>query len=135
MTYSEALSPAVSKGFKATYELITAESCEQGDVADQGWLNWLGDAVDNAWDSHWDLQDLTRLTGYRWESDGSDVPRWLTCEADWSDLIRLARPWGFVAEQRDGKPIGASISIHRPDWITDASWLRVCRLLGWSSRY
>ena len=135
MTYSEALSPAVSKGFQATYELITAESCEQGDAADRGWLNWLGDAVDNAWDSQWDLQDLTRLTGYRWESDGSDVPRWLTCDADISDLCQRARPWGFIADHRDGEPIGASISIHRPDWITDASWLRVCRVLGWSSRY
>ena len=95
MTYSEALSPAVSKGFQATYELITAESCEQGDAADRGWLNWLGDAVDNAWDSQWDLQDLTRLTGYRWESDGSDVPRWLTCDADISDLCQRASRGGL----------------------------------------
>ena len=59
-----AYSPAIS-GFRATYEVITAESCEQGDASDRGWLDWLGDAVDNAWDSHWDLQDLMRLQGYR----------------------------------------------------------------------
>ena len=134
MTYSEAFSPAVNKGFQATYELITAESCEHGDAADRGWLDWLGDAVDNPWESVWDLQDVTRLIGYRWESDGSDVPRWLTCDADMSDLCQRARPWGFIADHRDGEPIGASISIHRPEWITDASWLRVCRVLGWSRR-
>lgn len=118
-------------GFQATYETITAESCEQGDAAEHGWLDWLGDAVDNAWESHWDLQDLARLTGYRWEGDGGDVPRWITCDAGMSDLIHNARPWGFMADCSDGEVIGGSISIHRPDWITDASWLRVCRLLGY----
>ena len=128
---TDSLSPAISKGFQATYETITAESCEQGDASERGWLSWLGNAVDNAWDSHWDLQDLTRLTGYQWEGDGGNVPRWITCDADMSDLIHCARPWGFLADCSDGEVIGGSISIHRPDWITDASWLRVCRLLGY----
>ena len=123
-------------GFRATYEILTAESCEQGDAWERGWLDWLGDPVDQPVDSHWDLQDLCRLQGYRFEGDGARVPRWLTCDADMSDLIHSARPWGFLADVPAGDEVlGGSISIHRPDWITDASWLRVCRLLGWRSRY
>ncbi len=130
MTISE------DKGFKATFDLITAESCEQGDHAACGWLSWLGDMVDNACDSHWDLQDILRLKGYRLEGDGSSVPRWLSAEADMSDLIHCARPWAFLADSpEDQETIGGTISIHRPDWITDASWLRVCRMLGWKNRY
>ena len=36
------LSPAVEKGFRATYEVITAESCEAGDASDRGWLDGSG---------------------------------------------------------------------------------------------
>ena len=79
-------------GFRVTYETFTAESCEAGDCSDRGWLDWLGSPVDQPVDSHWDLQDLCRLQGYRFEGDGARVPRWLTCEADMSDLIHCARP-------------------------------------------
>jgi hypothetical protein len=27
--------------------------------------------------------------------------------------------------------LGVTAAVHRPDWITDSSWIRVCRLLGW----
>ncbi len=123
-------------GFRATYESITAESCAMGDAEEHGWLDWLGDAVDQPSDSHWDLQDLTRLVGYYFEGDGDRLPRWVTCQADLSDLIHHARPWGFLADcEGDSEVIGGSISIHRPDWITDASWLRVLRILGWTWRH
>lgn len=124
MTYCE------QHGFQATYEAITSDSAEQGDAAQRGYLDWLGDHVDNSWDSHWDLSDLLRLQGYQWSGDGSTVPRWITCWADMSDLIHHHRPWGFLADC-EGDLVAGDISIHRPDWITDASWLRVCRLLGW----
>ena len=124
------------KGFQATFDLITAESCEQGGYASCGYLDWLGDAVDNAWDSHWDLQDVLRLKDYWLEGDGSIVPRWIRAESDMSDLIHCARPWAFLADGPDGEDvIGGTISIHRPDWITDSSWLRVCKMLGWKARY
>ena len=42
MTYQTALSPAIEKGLRrATYEVITADSCEHGDASDRGWLDWL----------------------------------------------------------------------------------------------
>ena len=131
MTYETSQKLCDRLGFQATYEVMTDDSVSVGDAADRGWLDWLGDAVDNASDSHWDLQDLARLKGYHFEGDGGRVPSWITCDADMSDLIHNARPWGFLADCSDGEVIGGSISIHRPDWITDASWLRVCRLLGW----
>jgi len=109
MTYLTSQKHCDFHGFCCTYEVITAGSCEQGEALDHGYLDRYGEAVDEAYDSHWDLQDLSRLSGYRFEGDGAKVPRWLTCEA--------------------------GISIHRPDWCTDASWLRVLKLLGWSYRY
>jgi len=132
MTYETSQKLLDRRGFRVTYETITADSCEAGDAADRGWLDWLGVPVDQAMDSHWDLQDLARLKGYRFEGDGSSIPNWVSCEADMSDLIHRARPWGFLADySEESEVIGGSISIHRPNWITDASWLRVCRSLGW----
>ena len=133
---AESLSPAIAKGFRATYELITAESCEQGDTAEHGYLDWLGDPVDNPCESHWDLQDLLRLKDSYWEGDGDEIPRWITCDAEQGEISQCYRPWGFLSDGPEGQDvIGGSISIHRPDWITDASWLRVCRVLGWRWRY
>ena len=84
-------------GFQATFELMTAESCEQGDAADRGWLDWRGDKVDDACHSHWDLQDLLELKGHRFEGDGSSVPSWITCDADLSLVIDCSQPWRFLA--------------------------------------
>ena len=129
MTISE------GNGFQATFDVITAESCEQGDHAECGYLSWLGDKVDNSWDSHWDLRDIMRLKDYQLEGDGSNVPRWITANSDMSDVMHCARPWSFLADSgEEGDVLGGSISIHRPDWITDASWVRVCKLLGWKQR-
>ena len=134
MTYETSQKLLDRRGFRVTYETITADSCEAGDAADRGWLDCLGDASINLYTSHWDLQDLARLKSYRFEGDGGSVPNWVSCEADMSDLIQRAWPWGFLADcPEESEVIGGSISIHRPNWITDASWLRVCRSLGWKS--
>ena len=121
-------------GFRCTYEVVTAESCEHGEAFDRGYLDWQGNAVDRELDSHWDLQDLARLSDYRFEGDGDRVPRWVTCEATSDDLFEpQGGVWSFLNDTDDA--IAGSISIHRPDWCTDASWLRVLKLLGWSYRY
>jgi len=125
-------------GFRASYEVITEASCQQGDAEQRGWLDWAGDIVDSADQSHWDLDDLKELQGYRWEGDGARVPSWVTAEADMGDLMSCRCPWRFLADVgaiSDSEVIGGTISIHRPYWITDASWLRVLRILGWSWRY
>lgn len=112
--------------FRVTYDTVTEESAEAGDCADRGYLDWLGNPVDDYAESQWDLRDLTdKLSGHRAEGDGAPVPRWISIEAE-SDLW-LSSFWrGFAGEDA----IGATVSVHRPDWITDASWLRVCRCLG-----
>jgi hypothetical protein len=115
--------------FRVTYETVTAESAEQGDYAESGWLDWLGSPVDNYTDSVWDLRDLMdRLAGHYAKGDGGTVPSWITLDPE-SDFW-LSSFWRNIAGE---DALSVTASVHRPDWITDASWLRVCRLLGWRS--
>ena len=138
MTYSQKHSDF--HGFRCTYAVVTKQSCSDGDTADIGWLDWQGNPVDNARDSHWDLQDLSRLSCYRFEGDGGPLPDWVTCESLIDDLIHPTGAWSFLKQAQqatdDSDEVwSGSIWIHRPDWITDASWKRTLKLLGWSSRY
>jgi hypothetical protein len=117
--------------FRVTYETVTAESAEQGDYAESGWLDWLGSPVDQYCDSVWDLRDLAdKLAGCSAEGDGDRVPRWITLDPG-ADFW-LSSFWCDLAGE---DALGVTASVHRPDWITDASWLRVCRMLGWRCRY
>jgi hypothetical protein len=117
--------------FRVTYETVTAESAEQGDCADRGWLDWSGSPVDQYFDSVWDVRDLTeKLAGCYAEGDGDRLPRWIT--VDPGTDFWLSPFWRDLAGE---DALGVTASVHRPDWITDASWLRVCRMLGWSWRY
>jgi hypothetical protein len=120
--------------FRLTAEAISAESCEVGDAAERGWLTSYGELADDYFESSWDLRDLADMfgRGYRPEGDGAAVPRWLTFEASSDDVFGPCDGWSFLSELACGEEaIGGSISVHRPDWISDGSWLRVCRLLGW----
>jgi len=113
--------------FRVTYETITAESAECGDYAECGWLSWLGTPEDDYTGSVWDLRDLTnKLAGCHAEGTGESVPRWISLDPG-SDFW-LSPFWRDLAGE---DALGVSASVHRPDWITDASWLRVCRVLGW----
>lgn len=113
--------------FRVTYETVTAESAERGDCADYGWLDWSGCPTDNYYGSVWDLRDLrSKLAGCYAEGDGDRLPRWVTVDPG-SDFW-LSPFWRDLAGE---DALGVTASVHRPDWITDASWLRVCRLLGW----
>ena len=120
--------------FRLTAELVTAESCEAGDAAERGYLTSWGSLSDEYSDSCWDLRDLADQFGcyYRPEGDGAALPRWISFEASQEDVLQPVNGWAFLSESLEGEePIGGSISVHRPDWITDGSWARVCRLLGW----
>lgn len=117
--------------FRVTYETVTAESAELGDFAESGYLDWQGSPVDQYSDSVWDLRDLTdRLAGCHAEGSGGRVPSWITLDPG-SDFW-LSPFWRDLAGE---DALGVTASVHRPDWITDASWVRVCRMLGWSWRY
>jgi hypothetical protein len=117
--------------FRVTYDVVTAASAEQGDFAESGWLDWLGQPVDEYHESEWDLRDLLdKLEGCYAEGDGDSVPRWITLDPQ-SDFW-LSPFWRDLAGE---DALGVTASVHRPGWITDASWLRVCRMLGWHYRY
>jgi len=117
--------------FRVTYETVTAESAEAGDFAEAGYLDWLGCPVDEYSDSCWDLRDLTdKLAGCYAEGSGGPVPSWIVLDPQ-SDFW-LSPFWRDLAGE---DALGVTASVHRPGWITDASWLRVCRLLGWRWRY
>ncbi len=113
--------------FRVTYETVTAESAECGDVAEHGWLSWNGSPCDDYVESCWDLRDLLdRLAGCYAEGDGAAVPSWLTLDPQ-SDFW-LSPFWRDLGGE---DALGVTAAVHRPDWITDSSWIRVCRLLGW----
>jgi len=118
--------------FRVTYETITEESAEIGDAAERGYLSWQGTPEDDYAQSVWDLRDLTdKLAGCWAEGDGATIfatPRWLNLDPG-ADFW-LSPFWRDLAGD---DALGVSVSVHRPDWITDSSWLRVCRLLGWRS--
>ena len=117
--------------FRVTYQTVTEESAECGDYADTGYLDWTGTPVDEYFDSCWDFRDLIdKLAGYYVEGDGAKIPGWVTIDPESS--FWLSTFWREIAGP-DG--LSVSASVHRPDWITGASWLRVCRCLGWSRRY
>ena len=118
--------------FRVTYETITEESAEQGDAAERGWLDSWGAPVDEPESSEWDLRDLVNRFACNAETygDGDRIPRWVTVSPG-SDFW-LDSWWRDLAGE---DAIAADCSIHRPEWITDASWLRVCRMLGWRWRY
>ena len=123
--------------FPVTAEVITAESCEQGDAEQRGYIDWTGCWCDDP--DLWDLRKLadTLPSGYV-EGSGGPVPDWITIEPGsgwWLDP--------FCRDLADGLPdaLAVSFSVHRPaPWrgqpdISDASWLRVIRALGWRWRY
>jgi hypothetical protein len=117
--------------FRVTYETITEESAAEGDAADRGYLDSWGAPVDEPESSVWDLREIIdRFSGYAAYGGGGRIPDWITISPE-SNLF-LDSWWRDVAGE---DAIAADCSVHRPDWITDSSWLRVCRMLGWKWRY
>ena len=113
--------------FRVTFEVFTDESVADGDAAQRGWLDSSGCPVDEYHESVWTFRELLEhLGGHRPEGDGDRVPCWVTVDPG-SDFW-LSSFWRDLAGE---DALGAQASVHRPDWITDASWLRVCRALGW----
>ena len=130
--------------FPVSAAVITAESAEQGDAEQRGYIDSLGRWEDYferhgtvADEDGWQLSTLLEdLSHRRWEADcyPCDLPQWLTTVSENDDLLTRKGDWTVwePLASVDGA-IAMIVTIHRPDWITDASWRRVCRLLGWGS--
>ena len=114
--------------FPVTAEAITAESCEAGDAEQRGYVDYLGNWCDEP--DLWDLRHLLEyLPSGRWEGDGGTVPRWITLEPSsdaWLDSL-----YSDLAEDVSGDVLSIDFSVHQPPQLADASWIRVCRILGW----
>jgi hypothetical protein len=117
--------------FRVTYDVITEESAEQGDFAECGWLDCSGCPVDEYFESAWDFRELlSRFAGYYVGGDGAAIPGSVSISPE-SDFW-LSSFWRGIGGDA---AITATAYIHRPGWITDGSWLRVCRAIGWRNRY
>jgi hypothetical protein len=119
-----------------TADVITAESAEHGDAAERGYVDCLGRLWDDSDQASWDLREvLAQMEGRRPEGSGGCCPDWLSFESLSDD--HLIRPDSWTAWRHMGKDdvIGMTVSVHRPRDITDSSWLRICRMLGWRYRY
>lgn len=119
--------------FRVTYDTISTLSAECGSTQSCGWLNWQCTPVDGYIESQWDLQDIKEKLQGHIEGDGAKVPSFVSIDpgsewwldTTWSDIKR------FATDPDD--LIGLTLYLHRPGWITDSSWLRVLRMLGWRS--
>jgi len=119
--------------FPVTAEVITAASCEEGDADTRGYCDYYGTFSDEP--DLWDLRHLIdNLPSGHWEGDGSTVPRWITVDpsSDWW-TTSLGKSLAEQASDPDDV-LGISVSVHRPPMLTEASWLRVCRAIGWKPR-
>ena len=128
------------KCFPVTATLLTDDSASNGDYAVHGYIDSHG-----LWDDHfsrfgtypddcgWQLSTIYRdLKHRRWEgAHYTDLPDSISTESLNDDLLTREGDWSVwepLASVTDA--LGMTVSIHRPGWITDASWRRVLRLLG-----
>ena len=121
--------------FRVTFDSISALSAECGSVQSCGWLDWQGNPVDDYVDSCWDFQDLRdHLSGCHPEGDGGSIPSFASFDPGmdwWLDSF-----WNGIRDHASDPDdlLGVTAYVHRPSWITDSSWLRVLRFLGWRQR-
>jgi hypothetical protein len=119
-----------------TADVITVDSAEYGDVAERGYVDCLGRLWDDSDHAVWDLREvLAQMAGRRPEGSGGRCPDWLTFEGQNDDHLLRADSWSAWRFMGQDDVIGMTVSVHRPRDITDASWLRICRMLGWQYRY
>ncbi len=122
---------AINTDWHITYEIITPESAENGDTAENGFVDCNG--------TQWELEPgvFGAEAGAIKDSYGMRA----------SDAIRLFQREGGAAEDSGGRwfvghgstcfRTGAEtrLSLHPPDNITGASYDRVARLVGLTIRH
>ena len=116
--------------FNLTAELVTEDSCLHGDAEKRGFLDESGQLTSKKDNYTFSLRELCEegLHYFYWERS-SDT--WITCYYNASDMFSEPENiWSFMADDSvDSDVLSGSISVHRPDDITDASWERVVKHL------
>ena len=116
--------------FNLTAELVTEDSCLHGDAEKQGFLDESGQLTAKKDNYTFSLRELCEegLHYFYWERS-SDT--WITCYYNASDIFSEPENiWSFMADDSvDSDVLSGSISVHRPENITDASWERVVKHL------
>jgi hypothetical protein len=119
-----------------TAEVMTVESAETGEAELRGYVDCLGRMWDDSDQASWDLREvLAQVGGRRAEGSGGRCPDWLSFEGQSDDHLIRPDSWSIWSWMGHDSTIGMTVNVHRPRDITDASWLRICRLLGWQYRY
>ena len=119
-----------------TVDVMTADSAEHGDAEIRGYVDCLGRVWDDSDQAAWDLREvLAQVEGRRAEGSGGRCPDWLTFESQNDDHLLRQGSWSAWSWMGKDDVIGMTVIVHRPRDITEASWLRICRLLGWQYRY
>ena len=116
--------------FNLTGELVTEHSCQYGDYEKSGFIDDAGQLTNERCDSNFSLSDLCGQGFHylQWE-DNDD---WITTTYEASDMFSkpIDSLWCFMNDDSiDSEVLSGSISVHRPDNITDASWDRVVKHL------
>ena len=116
--------------FNLTAELVTEDSCLHGDAEKRGFLDESGQLTSKKDNYTFSLRELCEegLHYFYWERS-SDT--WITCYYNASDMFSEPENiWSFMADDSvDSDVLSGSISVHRPENITDASWERVIKHL------
>lgn len=116
--------------FNLTAELVTKDSCENGDAEKRGFLDESGQLTDKRDNYTFSLRELCEegLHYLYWERS-SDT--WITCYYNASEMFsKPENIWSFMDDDSvDSDVLSGSISVHRPANISDASWERVIKHL------
>ena len=115
--------------FNLTAELVTEDSCFHGDAEKKGFLYESGQLTDKRNNYTFSLRELCEegLHYLCWEDCGD----WVTTTYNASEMFsKPENIWSFMVDDSvDSEVLSGSISVHRPDNITDASWDRVVKHL------
>ena len=122
--------------FFLTIDIMTEESCQSGETDRSGYVDCLGRLWDDSDQAPWDLREVIAQTkGRRSEGSGGMLPDWVTFDSVSDDHLVSADSWSVWRFMGVPDTVSVSVSVHRPRNLSDASWARVLRLLGWQYRY
>ena len=117
--------------FNLTGQLVTEHSCQHGDYEKSGFIDDSGQLTNERCDSNFSLSDLCGQGFHylQWDDNGD----WITTTYETSDMFTkpdIDSLWCFMNDDStDSEVLSGSISVHRPDNITDSSWDRVVKHL------